>query len=179
MEQIDPVRIAAVGDREELRIGGKTWTSHHTPGHASHHIAWQVEDVVFTGDVGGVTIKGGPVVPPCPPPDVNVEDWRNSLVRLKSLGATTIYPTHYGPVALKSHLEDLERRLVTYVEWVRAGLADVDGPEELVPDFTKMVEDELRTAGASEEVIAAYRAANPPYMSVTGIARYLQNQTKR
>ena len=45
--------------------------------------------------------------------------------------------------------------------------------DKLVPGFTEMVERELRESGADDSVVSAYRAANPPYMSVTGITRWL------
>ena len=173
MEKIDPVRIAPVDDLQVLDLGGRRWTAHHTPGHASHHIAWQVEDAVFTGDVGGVVIKGGPVVPPCPPPDVDVDAWMDSLDRLRALNAATFYPTHFGPVDPGGHLDALEARLGKYVSWVRERLPGVTDAEALIEDFTTMVETELRAVGADETVVKAYRAANPPYMSVTGIARWL------
>jgi len=119
MEQIEEYDIAAVKDRSRLTIGGNTWVAHHTPGHASHHIAWQVGKIVFTGDVGGVKIKGGPVVPPLPPPDINVSQWQESIRRLRSLRAETFYLTHYGAVdAQGDHFEQLSGRLESFVDWV-------------------------------------------------------------
>lgn len=174
MEKIDPYDIAAVVDKSRMTIGGNTWVAHHTPGHASHHIAWQLGKTVFTGDVGGVMIKDGPVVPPCPPPDINVSQWRSSIERLKSLRAKTFYLTHYGPVpAGDGHLDRLQSRLDKYVAFVQEAAATGKETEEIVPAFTEYVESELRGNGVTEEVIGAYRAANPPYMSVAGIMRWL------
>ena len=173
MERIPPEQVVEVADRAVLNIGGKTWTAHHTPGHASHHIAWQVEGVVFTGDVGGVSIYGGPVVPPCPPPDINVTDWEGSIARLRSLNATSFYLTHYGKANPTGHLDQLVTRLERYVDWVAQNIKEVSDVDKLVPGFTEMVERELRESGADDSVVSAYRAANPPYMSVTGITRWL------
>ena len=176
MEAIDAASITGVEDRVVLPIGGKEWTAHHTPGHASHHIAWAVDGVVFTGDVGGVSIHGGPVVPPLPPPDIDVPAWCASIERLERLNARAFYLTHFGKVAPGGHLPALRRRLTAYVDWVAGRIDDVSQLEDLVPGFSTMVEDELRAAGADELTIKAYRAANPPYMSVTGIARYLKTK---
>ncbi len=177
MEKIDPYDIAAVLDRDRLTFGGNTWVAHHTPGHASHHIAWQLGKVVFTGDVGGVMIQGGPVVPPCPPPDINVTHWRESIQRLRSLRAETFYLTHYGPVpGGNAHLESLSNRLDEYVAWVAAARQAGKTEEEMVAGFTQFSEDNLRAEGVSEAIIKAYRAANPPYMSVAGILRWLERQ---
>lgn len=173
MEEINPENISAVSNGQKLEIAGNEWIAHHTPGHASHHIAWQVGEVVFTGDVGGVMIKGGPVVPPCPPPDINVVEWNRSLDLLESLNASTFYLTHFGAVETNAHIPALRKRLNDYVAWVAERIAAVEDPAELVPGFTTMVETELSSNGVGETVIQAYRAANPPYMSVAGIARWL------
>src|SRR3984885_10730403 len=46
----------------------------YTPGHASHHVSYLHEGTAFVGDVGGIRIvPGAPVVPPTPPPDIDVE----------------------------------------------------------------------------------------------------------
>jgi glyoxylase-like metal-dependent hydrolase (beta-lactamase superfamily II) len=174
MEKIETYDIASAADRLRMTIGGNLWVAHHTPGHASHHIAWQMGKVVFTGDVGGVMIKGGPVVPPCPPPDINISHWKSSLDRLRSLRADTFYLTHYGAVpAQGKHLPDLRKRLDEYVDYVRQALQAGKTEEEIVPGFAQFVEADLRKNGVNDTTIGAYRAANPPEMSVTGIARWL------
>jgi glyoxylase-like metal-dependent hydrolase (beta-lactamase superfamily II) len=174
MEKINPEQIQAVEDLDSLTIGGFEWIAHHTPGHANHHIAWQLGDQVFTGDVGGVKIMGGPVVPPLPPPDIDLEAWKASITRLKSLSVSTFFLTHYGEVSAKgTHLDDLQRRLESYIKWVVENVKPGQKAQEVMPAFTAFVEDELRAAGLAEDGIAAYRAANPPFMSVTGILRYL------
>lgn len=175
MDRIDPYDIGGVSDRSRLSFGGNTWVAHHTPGHASHHIAWQLGKAVFTGDVGGVMIKGGPVVPPCPPPDINVSRWNDSLDRLRSLRAKTFYLTHFGEVKGGTpHLEAVRKRLNAYVAFVKKHLDAGKEEEEVIPLFTEFVEAELRDAGADEQTVAAYRLANPPYMSVAGIGRWLK-----
>ena len=180
MEGIDPNRISAVEDRKTLDIGGRQWTAHHTPGHASHHIAWQLDDVVFTGDVGGCRINGGPVVPPCPPPDIDAVAWRKSIERLRSLDADAFYLTHYGRVTdTERHLDELGRRLDAYVSWMEPYYRDGSRAETIEPLFKKFYTDELREAGVGERDLESYLAANPPYMSVTGLLRWLKIRDER
>ena len=176
MGNIAPEQLNAVEDRETLQLGGLTWTAHHTPGHASHHVAWQLEDVVFTGDVGGVRIGDGPVVPPCPPPDIDVAAWDNSIERLRSLNAKTFYPTHYGAQpASEAYLDELQQRLHRYSDWMRGQLAtEGDDAPSLTRRFEEMVVKEFRSAGLNDDVIAAYRAANPPLLSVGGLKRCIE-----
>ncbi|WP_116105631.1 MBL fold metallo-hydrolase [Lewinella sp. IMCC34191] len=180
MEGIDPTRIEEVSDRQELSIGGRKWVAHHTPGHASHHIAWQLGNTVFTGDVGGCRIGGGPVVPPCPPPDIDAEAWRNSIDRIRSLGAKEFYLTHYGRVTdTDAHLKELQARLDCYVAWMEPYYRDGSSAETIEPLFKQYVTDELTSLGVDEADLESYMAANPPYMSVSGLLRYLRKRDER
>ena len=96
MKAISEDNLVSVEDYQKITIGEKVFTAHHTPGHAIHHIAWQLDNMLFTGDVAGVKIDDGMVVPPCPPPDINIEDWQKSISRIKAF-------THFHGV--KSRLE--------------------------------------------------------------------------
>ncbi|MCP9235287.1 MBL fold metallo-hydrolase [Lewinella sp. JB7] len=177
MRGIEPDRIEAVEDRARLRIGGREWIAHHTPGHASHHIAWQLEKTVFTGDVGGCRIAGGPAIPPCPPPDIDAELWHESIERLREIDATTFYLTHYGRVTdTEDHLDDLESRLDEYVAWMMPYAQRETPAAEIVSKFEAFVREDLLDNGVSKDELPAYAAANPAYMSVTGLLRYLSRE---
>ena len=174
MHPIPAEQVIAVDDRAQLTIGGNRWVAHYTPGHAKHHIAWQLNDTtVFTGDVGGVMILGGPVVPPCPPPDIDIAAWEQSIARLRSLPAERFYLTHFGEVTnTKKALAGLEMRLGKYVDWMRPHAAAGRTSEEVVDDFTTFLEKELLDSGVQEKDLDSYRAANPPYMSAAGLLRW-------
>ena len=175
MEGIDPARISAVEDREVINRNGRKWTAHHTPGHASHHIAWELEGTVFTGDVGGCRIGDGPVVPPCPPPDIDATAWRDSIDRLRSLNADRFFLTHYGEVRdTAAHLDDLEDRLDRYVKWMEPYYRDGTAAVTIEPLFKRYVTEELASLGVGKADLESYLAANPPYMSVSGLLRWLR-----
>lgn len=180
MEGIEEKQLYIPTDRETITVLGIECTAHYTPGHASHHIAWEVKkaksrskSVVFTGDVAGVRIRGGIVVPPCPPPDIHVEHWKASIKRLLSLNAKAFYLTHYGKVTdTQQHLENLEARLDVWAAFIKKHIELETPKDALVPLFEAYAEDELRTHGIGKVGLARYNAANPPYMSVTGLMRY-------
>ncbi|MDH3815469.1 MAG: MBL fold metallo-hydrolase, partial [Acidobacteriota bacterium] len=72
-------QIKTIDDGETVTIGGLEVIGWHTPGHANHHVAWQIGDAVATGDVAGVRFPGAThVLPPLPPPDIDVEKWWQS-----------------------------------------------------------------------------------------------------
>ncbi len=177
MRSIAEDRITAVEDRQQLTIGGNTWTAHHTPGHASHHIAWQLDGEVFTGDVGGCRIGSGPVVPPLPPPDIDREAWARSLARLSELGASAFYLTHFGRVTdVDHHLEELAQRLTDYFAWIEPYYRDGSKAAMVEPLFKRYVTQELGELGVGDKDLQSYLAANPPYMSVVGMLRALRKE---
>jgi len=173
MRPISPERLKTVEHGEEIIIGDTVFKAWHTPGHAIHHIAWQLETVAFTGDVGGVRIEGGLVAPPCPPPDINVEAWQASLVLLHSLDLSAIYLTHFGRVGVvKAHLDELEQRLLNWAAWMQPYFEQQTNPETITPLFQAFVHEELVASGLDEDALARYEIANPSWMSVAGLLRY-------
>ena len=173
MHAIQPEQLREVADNEELKIGGTTIKALHTPGHASHHIAWQLGEVLFTGDVAGVKIEGGPVVPPCPPPDINIEDWEKSIDRILKSRVNKLYLTHFGIVEDKdAHLTSLKEELMKWAFWIKEHMEKGLDAQAMTPLFQEFVAGNLRKKGLGEHRIKQYEAANPSWMSVAGLMRY-------
>lgn len=173
MESIDETQLIAVEDEEEIVIGKQTFRALHTPGHASHHIAWQLGKRIFTGDVAGVKIGEGPVVPPCPPPDIDLEAWKNSLNILRKAEPAELYLTHFGRVTeVESHLDALEENLMTWANWIKPHAEAGAAPESITPDFQAFAQAQLEAAGVSPSGLNRYEKANPAWMSVAGLLRY-------
>lgn len=173
MEPIDEEQLTPLDDGDELSIGGIDFSVHYTSGHAVHHNSYQLGDRLFVGDVAGVKIHGGPVVPPCPPPDVNVEAWKDSIRRLRRLKPAGLYLAHYGIVDTPSeHFDALEAMLDDWAAFIKTHYDAGTDKDELVPLFVEYTQEQLRTAGVSDEDIARYEKGNPSYMSVTGLLRY-------
>jgi septal ring factor EnvC (AmiA/AmiB activator)/glyoxylase-like metal-dependent hydrolase (beta-lactamase superfamily II) len=178
MHPIAEAHLYAPVHGEELELSGLKCKAWYTPGHAVHHIAWQVEGpdmqpAVFTGDVAGVCIEGGPVMPPCPPPDIQIEDWMQSVELLNSLPVERMFLTHFGEKRNKNeHLESLLNELTLWAEWMRP-FAEKNVPqEEIIPQFTDFAESRYELFGVSAANRARYHTANPAFMSVAGLMRY-------
>ena len=170
---IAPDRIHAVEDQETLRIGQRSFRSLHTPGHARHHIAWEWGDVIFTGDVAGIRIGAGIAAPPCPPPEFDLEAWRRSLDILRRSDASQLALTHFGLVNEKAaHLDELERGLETWVSFFHRQPPDWDR-ETLTSAFMEFIHSDFYPAEMDNLLRSQYDYANPPWMSVEGITRYL------
>ncbi len=175
MNPIEPEKIISVAHGEKIAWSNTELTSWHTPGHAQHHIAWQLGNSIFCGDVAGVKIKNGIVVPPCPPPDINVEDWINSINLLKTLKPKKLYLTHFGEIStIQTHLNQLSKRLQNWANYVNkiSQVETLHATSLLLEKFIKFIHTEYKRFGANEATIKKYEAANPSFMSLTGLQRY-------
>ncbi|GJM32633.1 MAG: MBL fold hydrolase [Saprospiraceae bacterium] len=173
MKPIPEQQPQKVENGEVITIGQNQFTAWHTPGHAVHHIAWQLNDKLFCGDVAGVKVNGGPVVPPCPPPDINLEDWKQSIELMRNLELSSIYLTHFGEIKdWKTHLNALERVLNDWANWILPHFKAGREMNDIIPDFQNHVKQSLLDAGLTQEGLAQYEAANPSWMSVAGLLRY-------
>lgn len=173
MEPVEESLLVAADDQDVLNIGGLEIKVHYTPGHAVHHNAYQIGKIIFTGDVAGVKINNGPVVPPCPPPDINVELWLKSIEKLKNLNPEKLYLTHFGIVENPvPHLSELELILDDWASWMKQHFDAGTAVEEITPQFMEYTKNQLKAAGVSEEDLVRYEYANPSWMSVAGLLRY-------
>jgi glyoxylase-like metal-dependent hydrolase (beta-lactamase superfamily II) len=162
-------------EESELQLGALEVRAISTPGHASHHNAYSIESeqVVFAGDVAGVRIGSGPTIPPFPPPDIDLELWRDSLDKIRALGAASICVTHFGEIKDPSaSLDELEKRLSSWADWMKKRMCEGKSEAEIIPEFQAFAETELRAGGATEEGVRTYEQADPASMSVGGLTRY-------
>src|SRR3954468_15715225 len=118
---------------ENLRIlrGGERiegFAVEYTPGHASHHVAYfhEASATAYTGDVAGVRIGDGPLIPPTPPPDIDVDAWHRSIDVVAGWSPRRLALTHWGSF---DDLEDPPARLHTELDAAveLAGRTDQDG----------------------------------------------------
>ncbi len=166
-------RVIAVGDGDVLNIGGLRIHVLETPGHASHHNAYLSEGVVFCGDVGGIRIESEVILPPTPPPDVNLEQWFDSIEKIRKVSPDVLYPTHFGGYEdVKEHLERLEDNLKEFSDWVGERVKAGKSDEEIVPEFEAYTRKILSEHGVSKELERAYELADPFWMNVYGLTRY-------
>jgi glyoxylase-like metal-dependent hydrolase (beta-lactamase superfamily II) len=173
MQSIDPELIHETQHEEVLSFGDVMITALHTPGHAKHHIAWKMRDIVFTGDVAGVKINDGPVVPPCPPPDINLEDWNDSIDLILSHNPSSLYLTHFGLIHnINEHMESLRGILNDWAEWIYNEWKTGKSAQEITPLFSTYTREQLKSQGVSDLGVEQYEAANPSWMSVAGLIRY-------
>ncbi len=179
MNPIPEDKLVIVQHNEILKIGGVEITALHTPGHAKHHIAWEIEDKIFTGDVAGVKIGTGPVVPPCPPPDINIEDWIASIELILSRKPKALVLTHYGERSdPETHMGALRDMLNDWAFWIKPKWEEGQSAEEITPQFVAYTQSQLKDRGVHDLGLKQYEAANPSWMSVAGLIRYWKKKAQ-
>jgi glyoxylase-like metal-dependent hydrolase (beta-lactamase superfamily II) len=178
LQSIPENQLRAVRDNEKIIVGDVGLRARHTPGHAIHHISWEVKDIAFTGDVAGICItENGPVMPPCPPPDINIGDWMNSIALLKTKRYKKLYLTHFGEISkVKKHFIELEGRLLNWANWIKPYWEQGAPVAKVIPLFEAYVKKQLDIAAVSEADKRRYELANPADMSVAGLYRYWSKQ---
>lgn len=173
MESISTDLLIAANDGDIIDFGDVQFKVIYTPGHAVHHNAYQLNDVIFTGDVAGCKIENGPVVPPCPPPDINLTLWKQSIKKLKDAKPSALYLTHFAkqenPIQL---LTELESELDNWANFIKSYYDSNTPAEQIVPKFMQFTTNAFKEKGLSDEEIKIYEYANPSWMSVNGLLRY-------
>ncbi|MDX2436086.1 MAG: MBL fold metallo-hydrolase [Acidobacteriota bacterium] len=173
-EGVPEAQVEALEDGEKVVVGGLEVVARHTPGHAVHHVAWQIGDAVATGDVAGVRFPGAThVLPPMPPPDIDVDDWRASLGVLRGLKPSRLLLTHYGAFddPLR-HLDELEERLLRWTEIARRVVAEGGDRDSLGATLAVVDEREMEESMVPPEAVERYRRLCPVKESSAGLFRY-------
>jgi len=177
MEAISSEQLMEVVDDQPIEIGDRVFKPWYTPGHAIHHLAWQMGETLFTGDVAGVKIGNGPVMPPCPPPDINIENWIQSIDLIREMKLKKLFLTHFGVIDnISAHLDELQERLLAWSQWIKPYWEAQTPASVVTAPFQQFVASELRQSGLSDVDIAIYEAANPSWMSVYGLLRYWEKR---
>jgi glyoxylase-like metal-dependent hydrolase (beta-lactamase superfamily II) len=152
--------VHVVGDRV---VGLECFPS---PGHASHHVCYVREDgTLYAGDAAGVRIAPQPfVLPPTPPPDVDVEGWHRTISEIRRRAPERLALIHFGVFDdVGRHLDELERRLDEWAERVASGV-DEQG-------FVQAALTGLDPAAMDE-----YAQAMPIEQSYAGLRRYVEKR---
>jgi glyoxylase-like metal-dependent hydrolase (beta-lactamase superfamily II) len=134
---VKPVPLAnlrTVEGGETLTVVGREVKVEYTPGHASHHVSYldTASRVAFVGDTAGIRRSSGSyVMPPTPPPDIDLEAWRVSERKILAWDPDTLFLTHFGPHhGARPHFQAMFENIEIWSRIVRRLLADASLPDE-------------------------------------------------
>jgi glyoxylase-like metal-dependent hydrolase (beta-lactamase superfamily II) len=167
--------MVTLGGGERIEAAGRTLDVAYTPGHASHHVSYFSADtgVAFIGDTAGVSVvPHGFVLPPTPPPDVDLEAWRESLTAIERWRPDTLLLTHFGPASPSGpHLTELRDHLELVGRLSKDSL-QIEGEDAAKEAwFVDRVRRELRRH-LSDADAASYEISGRFDLNWRGLARY-------
>ncbi len=173
-------RMQILNERDRFEVVGHEVESAWTPGHASHHVSYflPAARLAFVGDTAGISRPGGTLVlPPTPPPDIDLEAWRASTDRILAWNPDLMFLTHFGPYASpRVHFQNLWSRMEAWSSRVRGLLATAGTDAERAETFAKEIDDEIARATSRDEA-RAYADAGRFDFSWMGLARYWRKRT--
>jgi glyoxylase-like metal-dependent hydrolase (beta-lactamase superfamily II) len=152
----------------------------YTPGHASHHVCYFHEDsgTAFTGDVAACRIPPSDlIVPPTPPPDINIELWEESLDTVAGWSPGRLALTHFGAIEneVPGHIEAVRAILRKEAE-----LARKLSESEYEADLQRRIREVLHGEGIEgEETVAEILQAVPTAYQWSGLDRYWRKRAER
>ena len=139
-----------------------------TPGHASHHASFFDGETLYAGDAAGVRIQPGrTVLPPTPPPDLDVEAWYRTLDAIEQRAPQRLALVHFGVADdVSRHLAELRARLDEWARRVHDGMTESEFVEAARGDVPDPERDD-------------YDRAMPFWQSYAGLKRYVDMRERR
>ena len=177
MVPIPEAQVEALQGGETLDIGGHSLEVIYTPGHASHHVAYLLDsDAMFTGDAANIHLTGSSVIRPAlPPPDIDLETWRNTAEKMLAAKPKRLLLTHFGPVDdVETHLRRVPERNSAWAETILAGMREGEESEALEKRIATFGDAELKADNVPPEVMKRHQLTSNYAMTVMGVTRYWQ-----
>jgi glyoxylase-like metal-dependent hydrolase (beta-lactamase superfamily II) len=156
---VPPENVHVVGERV---LGLECFP---TPGHAWHHVSYlDASGTLYAGDAAGVRLRGAHfVMPPCPPPELDLEAWERSVGEIELRAPSRLALIHFGVVAdVEEHLSSLRATLGRWGERVEDGMDE----EAFVAAARYDVSQ------TDPELVDQYERAGPYWHHFRGIERY-------
>lgn len=138
-----------------------------SPGHASHHVCYAHEDgTLYAGDAAGVRIAPSRLVlPPTPPPDIDVAAWYVTIDQLERRAPKRLALVHFGVFDdLERHLGELRHRLGEWERIVEDGATQDEFIERVQAGLGELDDDDLQ----------AVERAMPMWQSYAGLKRWVE-----
>jgi len=172
---ISAQNLTALRGGEHINVAGQQFDVRYTPGHASHHVSYfdARTGVAWVGDTAG--LRFGPTLfalAPTPPPDIDLEAWRNSLNLIRAWHPETVFITHFGPhTDAMEHLDQFEQGLLTVADMARSVFESDASEDEKYAQFKADVERFVHRSVPVDET-RPYEYVAPLEFNWRGLARY-------
>lgn len=172
---VPPQNLHVLKGGERIRTGGRALEVEYTPGHASHHVSYfdSSTGLAFIGDTAGIRIANRPyIVPPTPPPDIDLELWGKSLDLILARKPAKFFLTHFGTAEpIEEHVAELRERLAQWGGMVRESLKNNLDDTARANEFAAAVQADLQKKFSAPESAQYVKGAGLD-LCWMGLARY-------
>lgn len=136
-----------------------------TPGHASHHVSLlDAGGTLYAGDATGVRIDAGRfVLPPCPPPELDLEAWERTIEDIERRAPSRLALVHFGA------FDDVQEHLAALRDTLRRWAGRV---EDGMDAATFVAAARFDVAQVDPDLADDYDRAAPYWHHYQGLARY-------
>jgi len=178
---VPAARVRVLKGDERITAGGRELEVAYTPGHASHHVTYfdPAVRMAFVGDTAGIRRQGQDyVMPPTPPPDIDLDAWRVSQDRILAFDPDTLFLTHFGPFhGARLHFQEMAQHLASWSAIVRRLVDDpsLDETQKLELFMKEALLDLKRKVGATQA--EQYNRAGRLDYSWQGLSRYWRKRS--
>jgi glyoxylase-like metal-dependent hydrolase (beta-lactamase superfamily II) len=181
IKPVDSSRLRPIEGGERLTVAGRYLETAYTPGHASHHVTYfdGASRVALVGDTAGICRgTNAYVMPPTPPPDIDLEAWRHSTQKILAWDPDTLFLTHFGPRhGARQHFQAMFENIDAWSRSVQRLQADqgIDDAERQRRFVDEALLDIRRRIGETQA--ADYVRAGGLNYSYQGLARYWRKRS--
>ncbi len=167
-------KLTIMHDNEVMMVNELSIRALDVPGHASHHLVYMIGDACFSGDIGGIRLNSRHYLSlPMPPPDLNIEQWRQSVKHIQKYAPRRIVPTHFGVYSDASwHLQAVLDGLDEVEAWMEEKLPLNPSLDDLRRQFIEFEQARAQRYNVEKSFVENQQIANPSFMSADGIFRY-------
>ena len=142
-----------------------------TTGHASHHVSYLDEEgVLYAGDAVGVRLLGGQfVMPPLPPPEVDLEAWELTIEEIERRAPGALALVHFGVHDdVEPHLSSLRETIRRWAERVQDGM----------DEETFVAAARYDVSQSDPDLVDDYERAGPYWHHFRGLERYWRKRSE-
>lgn len=177
--EIEPIPAGNISYAKKITLCGTTINVLETPGHAIHHLSYQIDDILFAGEVAGTyyPLEKGLYLRPATPATFYGDAYRQSLEKVASLDISLFCFGHYGRSKDVKHVLDVaQNQFAVWIETVDKHRQQRTLPlEEKV--FTELLEKDQGLPYFNDlPVDVQKREKNFAFNSIHGMMNYLDSK---